>query len=253
MGGGGQRVAAGDGVAEVLVQRLDDVTGALDRLSEVLVQEEDLAVILERICRQATHAIPGADMVSVTLLTEDGPVTGAATSDDALAVDEAQYRADAGPCLQAARTSEVVHAVVTELPQRWPGFGERVAPLGIASFLSAPLHVDDDVPGSLNLCSRQADAFRALDAALLELYTTAVEAALRNARRYLRAREQADQLRQALGSRAAIDQAKGVLMAVHRVNADEAFAMLVDRSQHENVKLRDYAERFLDGIVNDEG
>ncbi len=46
-------------------------------------------------------------------------------------------------------------------------------------------------------------------------------------------------------SRAVIDQAKGVLMAVHRCTADEAFRMLVERSQHENVKLRDVARTLL--------
>jgi hypothetical protein len=45
-------------------------------------------------------------------------------------------------------------------------------------------------------------------AALLELYTTAAEGALGNARRYLKSRAQIEQLRTALESREAIDQAK---------------------------------------------
>ncbi|MEV8437842.1 GAF and ANTAR domain-containing protein [Actinosynnema sp. NPDC051121] len=253
MGGGGRRVPAGDHAAELLVRRLDDVTGALERLTEVLDQEEDLSVILDRICRQVVHAIPGADLVSVTLLAEDGPVTGAATRKEALDLDLAQYRAGEGPCLQAAHTGQVVHAVAAELTDLWPAFAAESAGSGIAGYLSAPLCVDEDVPASLNLYSERSDGFRALDAALMELYSTAVEGALRNARRYVRARGQADQLRQALTSRAVIDQAKGVVMAVHRVRADEAFAMLVDRSQRENVKLRDFAERFLDDLLDDEG
>ena len=251
--GGGQGAAVGDHVAEGLVRRLDDVTGALERLSGLLEQEEDLSVILDRICRQVAHAIPGADMVSVTLLSDGDPVTGAATGQEALDVDVAQYLVDEGPCLEAARTGQVVHAVTAELPDRWPSFGRLAAGFGVAGYLSAPLCVDGEAPGSLNLYSERPDRFRALDAALLELYTTAAEAALRNARRYLRARGQAAQLRQALTSRAVIDQAKGVVMAVHRVTADEAFAMLVDRSQRENVKLRDFAERFIEEILAAEG
>ena len=250
--GGGQRVAAGDHVAESLVRRLDEVTGALEGLSEVLDREEDLSVILDRICRQVAHAIPDADLVSVTLLAHGAPVTGAATRQEALDLDLAQYEAGEGPCLEAARTGQVVHAVADRLPDRWPALGARTAGSGVAGFLSAPLCVDRDTPGSLNLYSRRADGFRALDVALLELYSTAVEGALRNARRYLRAREQVTQLRQALTSRAVIDQAKGVVMAVHRVDADEAFAMLVDRSQRENVKLRDFAERFVDDLLGED-
>ncbi|XVS62268.1 ANTAR domain-containing protein [Actinosynnema sp. CA-299493] len=246
--GGVRRVAADDHVVEGLVRRLDDVTGALEGLSGLLEQEEDLAVILDRICAQVAHAIPNADMVSVTLLTDGEPVTGAATGQAALDVDLAQYLAAEGPCLEAARTGQLVLAVPAELPRRWPAFGELVADFGVAAYLSVPLRVEDS-PGSLNLYSKRPDGFRALDAALLELYTTAVETALRSAGRYLRVRGQAAQLRHALTSRAVIDQAKGIVMAVHRVPADKAFAMLVDRSQRANVKLRDFAEQFVEEIL----
>jgi PAS domain S-box-containing protein len=49
-------------------------------------------------------------------------------------------------------------------------------------------------------------------------------------------------------SRAVVEQAKGVLMAAYGINADEAFARLVRRSQHTNVKLREIASQFLAGI-----
>ncbi|MBY8854388.1 ANTAR domain-containing protein, partial [Saccharothrix sp. MB29] len=74
-----------------------------------------------------------------------------------------------------------------------------------------------------------------------------------NARRYVRARRQADQLQSALTSRAVIDQAKGIVMAVHQVDAEEAFNLLVDRSQRENLKLRDLAERFVDDVSQADG
>jgi hypothetical protein len=50
---------SGDSVSERLVRQLDEMTAALESLSQVLGQEEDLAVILHRLCRQAVHAIPG--------------------------------------------------------------------------------------------------------------------------------------------------------------------------------------------------
>lgn len=64
-------------------------------------------------------------------------------------------------------------------------------------------------------------------AALLELYTTAAEAALRSAHRFHVARATIGQLGTALDSRAVIDQAKGILMALHRISADQAFDLLV--------------------------
>jgi len=64
-------------------------------------------------------------------------------------------------------------------------------------------------------------------------------------RRWQRGQETVGQLEQALVSRSDIDQAKGVLRSRHGGTADEAFALLVQRSQRENIKLRDIASRIL--------
>jgi len=61
-------------------------------------------------------------------------------------------------------------------------------------------------------------------------------------------RRENDQLRTALTSRAEIEQAKGVLMAVHGCDEDEAFAMLVQQSQADNIKLRKVALSLLDRL-----
>ena len=48
-------------------------------------------------------------------------------------------------------------------------------------------------------------------------------------------------LQGAFGRRAMIEQAKGILMARHSINADEAFERLRDHSQHNGSKLSDVA------------
>jgi AmiR/NasT family two-component response regulator len=80
-----------------------------------------------------------------------------------------------------------------------------------------------------------------------------VAAALRAFQRYATARKLTEQLRTALESRAVIDQAKGVLMAVHRIDSGEAFTRLVEESQKENVKVRELAQRFLNQVTGDAG
>lgn len=50
-------------------------------------------------------------------------------------------------------------------------------------------------------------------------------------------------------SRAAIEQAKGVLMSVYRVSAQQAFGVLQWRSQETNVKLRALAKQLLDEMA----
>jgi ANTAR domain len=46
-------------------------------------------------------------------------------------------------------------------------------------------------------------------------------------------------------NRAVIEQAKGVLMAVYDIDADDAFDLLKLRSQETNTKLRVVAERLM--------
>ncbi len=50
-------------------------------------------------------------------------------------------------------------------------------------------------------------------------------------------------------NRAAIEQAKGVLMLVYRVSAEQAFRVLQWRSQETNVKLRVLAKQLLEEIA----
>ena len=53
-------------------------------------------------------------------------------------------------------------------------------------------------------------------------------------------------LQGAFGRRATIEQAKGILMARHSINADNAFEMLRDHSQHNGRKLVDVAEAVVE-------
>jgi len=53
-------------------------------------------------------------------------------------------------------------------------------------------------------------------------------------------------LQGAFGRRALIEQAKGILMARHALDADHAFGMLRDHSQHNGRKLVDVAQAVVD-------
>jgi AmiR/NasT family two-component response regulator len=59
----------------------------------------------------------------------------------------------------------------------------------------------------------------------------------------LRARN--EQLGRALASRAAIDQARGMVMALAPCSSERAWDLLVDVSQHCNIKLRDVAAALV--------
>jgi anti-anti-sigma factor len=64
-------------------------------------------------------------------------------------------------------------------------------------------------------------------------------------------RAEVEQLRQAIASRPAIDQARGILMAAHACTSEEAWHILRETSQLSNTKLRDVAAALTAGTEAD--
>lgn len=60
------------------------------------------------------------------------------------------------------------------------------------------------------------------------------------------------QLRQAVDSHATVDQAIGVLLAVHRLDPACGFEVLREVSQHADIKLHTVAEKVLDWALGRE-
>jgi GAF domain-containing protein len=229
---------------------VDEVTDALTGLADVLNEEADLARVLQSVVDQAVRVIPGSDMVSISVLSGDGEPTRtqtlASSSDRVRNIDAQQYVAGNGPCLEAARTRRIVRVDVEQALQRWPQFARDARRAGVASYLSAPMSIDERFAGSLNLYGEHPSSFGGLDEALVRLYTTAATEAIANARRYAQARAEAENLRRALDSRAVIDQAIGVLMVQRGIGPHQAFDELSRTSQNTNTKLRDVAGQVID-------
>lgn len=248
-------VRPSDGERPDPLTRLDETTEALELLRDAFTGEESLDIALQRLAETAAKAIPDTDAVTVSVVTLDQPRTAAATNTLLIEVDEKQYNANRGPSFDSARTLSPVRAVIGEHLDVWPEFESSAAKHGIRAYLSVPVVLpsrdlaQEEHVGALNMYSYTAAAFDPFDEGLMRLFTTAASATITSAHRWQRSRERINHLEQALASRAVIDQAKGVLMAVHSCTADEAFKMLVEQSQHENVKLRDIAKNLLDSVT----
>jgi GAF domain-containing protein len=226
-------------------RRPDDVADVLSELSGLALSEDGLDAALRRVLDLAIRTVHGCDAGGVTLLTDGRPTTAAFTDEKTLAIDRAQYDADSGPCLDAYRYQRVNRVDIAEAQERWPEFASAARAQGIESFLSAPLIVAGTSVGSLNFYSRSRHGFGVLDEAFVALFTGPVAAVIEGSRRFGEVRQLADQLSEAIRSRAGIEQAKGVLMARHGVDPDSAFALLREQSQRRNVKLRDLAAEVV--------
>lgn len=72
-----------------------------------------------------------------------------------------------------------------------------------------------------------------------------IDAVLWGLRSLSQSHREAVQLREALSSRATIDQAKGILMAQRRIDAEAAFQVLIRLSNESNVRLADVARALV--------
>lgn len=228
-----------------VVELLDEVADAMVALTSALETGADATEIQDVICAEAIRVVPGADMASITAVLDAGPETLAYTDDRALWVDQAQYRAGVGPCLEAAASGRIVRMSTETAEERWSEFVASAKQYGVRSYLAAPLRVDEHLTGAINLFGFEDHGFQEIDSKLLKVYTTVVAFGFRTVRRYRETHRMAENLQTAMRSRAVIEQAKGMLMAIHQVDDQQAMGRLIARSQETNTKLRDVATEFV--------
>ncbi len=218
----------------------------LTALAGVVLSHNDIDATLTEICRIAVRAVPGAEGASMTAMAEGGPGAVAASDDWAKSLDEMQYEEHEGPCLDAARTGVVFRIRDMAEEPRWPSYMPQAVKQGARSMVSLPLSVESKTLGALNVYARVPDAFGPVEVYLAEIIAGHASLATQTAATLFRHRDVAEQLKDAMRSRAVIEQAKGILMCSRRCSADNAFTMLVEMSQASNRKLRDVAAELVE-------
>ena len=219
---------------------------ALERLGRLSLRELSMEGLLQTVADLTKTVMPGHPEASVSLLVKDRPSTVASTGQLATDLDESQYDRDHGPCLHAARTGELVEVGDTRTDSRWPDYMPRAAEHGALSSLSVPLPIDEDgVSGALNIYAREPHAFDEDSRSAATRFAPYAAVAAGNLHAYRRAVVRADNLQAALETRGVIDQAKGILMARHKLTAHQAFQVLARMSMKTNRKLRAVADDLV--------
>ncbi len=208
----------------------------------VLSEDANLQGALRRVAETGCRLLANCAAASVTVIERGRPITVGSTDDTALALDDAQYAAGEGPCLTAAQENRVVRIEDTETDDRWPGFSASARANGIRSSLSMPIAVsNDDTVAGFNIYGEVIGGFGDVDEQLGQVFAQQASVVVSNAQSYWSLFELSENLSKAMETRAVIEQAKGVLMSTHRIDADAAFDVLREISQASNRKLRDVA------------
>ena len=207
----------------------------------------DMQQTLQAVVQYAKRRLPGTDEAAITLIRRGTAGTVASTGGMAEVLDELQYEAGYGPCLDAGRSNEVLYISDAATEARWPRYLPPARENGLASSLSLPIPVENYLFGALNLYSKTPDAFTAESVELGDAMATHICAALSRAEAVFGYRNQVEQLRRAMQSRAVIEQAKGMIMAQRRCSALDAFTELRTVSMNRNIKLADLAASIVSG------
>lgn len=201
--------------------------------------------LLQKTVLLARHTVGGAHAVSITVADTAGFRTSNFTSDEALAIDEAQYESDDGPCLRSLRSASQVQLTVGAEDHR-SVFDEVATEAGVTTVLSTPLiQGPGEAFGALNIYSRRDGAFAESDRRIATIIGEHAALLVQTAQALAAANQLNEQLRLAVASREIIGEAKGIIMERQACTRDEAFDVLRRASQRENRKLREVAEDLV--------
>jgi GAF domain-containing protein len=224
---------------------------AFGRLGRIKFGETDLKGVLDQVAQLAKRTLPGADEVSVTLISNKGASTAASTGQLALDLDEWQYGHGHGPCIDASASHATLSLPDMRTEGRWPDWATEALKAGAHSSLSIGLPIEEQVTGALNLYATKPEAFDSDAIVLGQTFAGYAAVALANAHLYDTQATLAQQMQAAMQSRAVIEQAKGIIMGSRRCTADDAFAILTKISQDTNRKLRDVAAAVVASAAPD--
>jgi GAF domain-containing protein len=194
----------------------------------------------------ASHAMPDAPMISIVLCAGDGIRTVARSHARAELLDDLQAAARQGPCFDVIGSGEPVTVGDLDADARWRRFAAESP--GIRSLHSEPLTSEGRLLGALNLYSGGEGGFAEQTHVAVRVIAEHIGVLFRTALGAARTREVAAQLKEALNTRAIIDQALGIVMAQRRCTAHQAFDILRHVSQDKNVKLHHVAATIVETV-----
>lgn len=224
-----------------------DLPGALSRLALLPGSVTRVEEALGAAAAACQDGLGSATSVSLVIGSPRSPTSLVTTSQLAQEADGAQMVAGEGPSLVAFQSSATVESADVAVDDRWPRLTGRLPP-PVRAVVAAPLVVGEKTVGVLTAyhTASRPDALRRDD---VELLAVTVSGVLLELRLRQELEELAADMERAMESRAAIEQAKGIVMALRRVDADEAFRHLVELSSTRHLKLRDVARQIVDSVV----
>jgi GAF domain-containing protein len=205
----------------------------------------DLMVLLTERCVEMLDA----SAAGLLLVDDTGTLNLiAATSEAAETVELFQIQSDEGPCHECFSTGLAVStANLAADEHRWPRFVPVALATGFRAAHAFPLRLRGQVLGALNLFSADPTTLNHPDSATAQALADVATIAVLQSRELHDSRVVADQLYEALQSRIAIEQAKGIIAESLGCTMNEAFSTLRHYARSGGLHLSAVAQDIVDG------
>jgi len=190
------------------------------------------------------------DAAGIMVAAPDGQLRlMASTNEAARALELFELQAEEGPCFDCLHRGEPLVNIDLSIPDdRWLGFATAATERGFSTAHALPMRLRDEVIGALNLF-QVAGRLQQHDVDAAQALADMATIALLHHRARIDAQVLHDQLDQALTSRIAIEQAKGMLAGLDDLTMDEAFEKLRSYARRNNRLLADVALDVVDGSL----
>jgi GAF domain-containing protein len=233
-----------------MLSRAERLGRTLVELADTLVDDFDIVDLLVLVVERCVELV---DATAAGLLLADGRGTlhlMAATSEATELVELFQIQNDEGPCLECFHAgAPVLVPVLASEKGRWPRFVPVAEGAGFRGAHALPLRLRSETLGALNLFRAESGRLSRADITTAQALADVATIAILQHQAARQAQALAEQLRAALDSRIAIEQAKGVVAERAGVDMAEAFARLRSYARANQRRLADVAQDVVDGSL----
>lgn len=232
------------------IEREELLVSTFVQLANTLVDDFDIIDLLT-VLADGCVDLNLAAAAGILLVDDDDKLrVMAASSDRARLLELFQLQNDEGPCLDAFASKEpVTDFDLRKAKSRWPIFAPEAVEAGFLTVYAIPLRLRATVIGALNLFGDQVGERPDADLRIARALADVVSIAIIQNQTFRESELRAVQLRSALDSRVAIEQAKGMLAQRSQIDMDSAFRHLRSFARNNRRHLTAVAVDVVSGAI----